>query len=314
MRKDKDGLQGKPRYRMLYTVTALTLSVFLVFALASFLLLNRSMNHLTKRSQEILRETQAQTIKSSTEYIYLLTGQRAVENLATVSPLEIYQAFINREILPFQEEMCREIRAMVERGLNGLDSISVVLLVEPGEGRPPQNVVYLSHDESLVYKATVPGKIVEAIKSGEEYLWMEGGIPEFGLPGEHLVILQPFNPGIPGTTVSIVCTRPMHEEISRIESLLEGERRNNLFFLLTFMAAAMGVLVLVVLILLRQLIISRITRPIERLAGAAARVMEGDLDVEIDVDEKGEFAVLEKAFKNMVESLRRVIEKSLGGQ
>lgn len=306
--------RGKPRYRILYVVTALTLAVFLVFTLAAMLLLNRSMNRLTGKSQEVLLQTQAETIKSSTEYISYFTGQRAVEKLTSLPPEETLGGFIRKEVLPVQRELSQELHSMVDRGLNGLDAILVVLLVDSVGGRPPENVVYLASDERWIYSAQVPVAMVEAIKEGEDYLWFQGGIPELGLSGEHLVILHPFNPIVPNTRISIVCARPMHAEISRIESLLGQEKRGNFAFLLGFLAVAVGVLVVIVLIVLRRLIISRITRPVERLAKVAARVMEGDLDVEVEVHEKGEFAILEEAFKNMLESLRRVIEKSLGGQ
>ncbi len=312
----REGLtdRGKPRYRMLYTVTGLTLAVFLVFTLATILLLNRSMNRLTRKSQEVLLKSQAETIKSSTDYISYFTGQRAVERLTSISPNETLEGFFQKEVLPVQRELSQELRSMVERGLNGLDAILVVLLVEPFGDRPAENVIYLASDERWIYSAQVPEKIVASIKNGDTYLWLEEGIPELGLTGEHLVVLHPFSPLVPYTRIYIVCSRPMHDEITRMESALEQERTSNMAFLLGFLAMAIAVLAVIVLIVLRRLIISRITRPVERLAGAAAKVMEGDLDVEVEVDEKSEFAVLEEAFKNMVESLRRLIEKSIGGQ
>lgn len=314
MRARKAGDNRGSRYRMLYLVTALTLAVFLVFALSSFLLLDFSMARITEKSREILLEAQAETIKSSTDYISYLTGQMAVEKLTSLPAAETLGGFARKEVLPVQREISRELRAMVDRGLNGLDAILVVLLVDRVGDRPPENVVYLASDESWIYSAQVPDDIVAAINEGRDYIWMEGGIPGLGLEGEHLVILHPFKPLVPNTRICIVCFRPMQAEISRMNSLLSRERRNNMVFLLSILVVAMAVLVLITLIMLRRLIVSRITRPVERLAEAAARVMEGDLEVDIKVDERGEFAVLEEAFKNMVESLRKLIEKSLGGQ
>jgi len=56
----------------------------------------------------------------------------------------------------------------------------------------------------------------------------------------------------------------------------------------------------------------RITRPIDELSAAAEEVMEGNLDVEIEVRRGEEFEGLKRAFKDMVESFRRYIAKSVG--
>jgi nitrogen fixation/metabolism regulation signal transduction histidine kinase len=64
---------------------------------------------------------------------------------------------------------------------------------------------------------------------------------------------------------------------------------------------------------LRLMIRKRITEPIDILSAKAGEVMEGNLDVYVMVHKGGEFEGLESAFKEMVESMRAYIEKSVGG-
>jgi len=63
---------------------------------------------------------------------------------------------------------------------------------------------------------------------------------------------------------------------------------------------------------LSYLIRKRITEPIDELAATAEEVMQGDLEVEAKVHEGGEFEGLERAFKEMVDSFRKYIARSVG--
>jgi len=57
----------------------------------------------------------------------------------------------------------------------------------------------------------------------------------------------------------------------------------------------------------------RFTEPIDELSAAAERVMEGDLEVEITVREGEEFEGLKRVFRDMVDSIKRMIERSMEG-
>jgi nitrogen fixation/metabolism regulation signal transduction histidine kinase len=72
------------------------------------------------------------------------------------------------------------------------------------------------------------------------------------------------------------------------------------------------VVILITFFVLSYMIRKRITDPVDQLAAAAEQVNEGNLDVEITVHEGGEFEGLERAFKQMVESWQKYIDKSLG--
>ena len=63
---------------------------------------------------------------------------------------------------------------------------------------------------------------------------------------------------------------------------------------------------------LSYMIRRRITEPVDQLAAAAEQINEGNLDVDIAVHEGGEFEGLERAFKQMVDSWRTYIDKSVG--
>ncbi|MBN2025707.1 MAG: HAMP domain-containing protein, partial [Actinobacteria bacterium] len=70
--------------------------------------------------------------------------------------------------------------------------------------------------------------------------------------------------------------------------------------------------VIITFFVLNYLIRRRITEPIDQLAAEAEEVMEGNLDVEVEVHEGGEFQNLERAFKEMVQSIRKYIIRSTG--
>lgn len=105
--------------------------------------------------------------------------------------------------------------------------------------------------------------------------------------------------------------KPMAEEVAAINRFYDQERRNTMLNL----GLVVGIFVLAVIfvshLILNILIRRRITPPIEQLASSSKRIMEGDLDVNIQVHEGGDFAVLERALKEMLESVRRVFAAAL---
>lgn len=61
------------------------------------------------------------------------------------------------------------------------------------------------------------------------------------------------------------------------------------------------------------LIRREITKPIEELEQVATEVMDGNLDVELEVREGEEFENLKRSFMAMVESIRSIIGRDLRG-
>jgi len=133
------------------------------------------------------------------------------------------------------------------------------------------------------------------------------------MEGEYLITLGKVkSPFIPGLDFTYVGSKPMHDEIAAVNALFDEEMRSANTLMAIALAVTIAFILLVIFLLLNRLIRKRITEPIDRLSGSAEKVMRGDLDVEIGVHDKGEFAGIEYAFREMVRSFRIHIARSVG--
>ena len=69
---------------------------------------------------------------------------------------------------------------------------------------------------------------------------------------------------------------------------------------------------LITFFILKRMIYKQITQPIDELTAVAGEVMDGNLDLEIDIREGEEFETLKRAFLEMLESILTVVNKSIG--
>lgn len=301
------GKSGKAR--ILYLISVLVIAVFVVYALVSWLTFRGSQNRLVEKSREKLIQTQVDNITSTTEYLSSLFIPMFNEKLGELKPQEIASAFANKQISEAQRELNAELKRVSELRIQGQVALLVILMPTPLN---PEPLVILSSDENLVYEWEVPDYLVQAIEDGEPYIWMENGVPELSLQGQYVMVLNRYeDPETRSTTVS-VSVKSMREELAEIEGFFDEERnRINLVMGIVVIGSVVVVFVITFFVL-SYLIRRRITEPIEELAAAAGEVMEGNLDVEIKVHEGGEFEVLERAFKEMVESFRKYIAKAAG--
>ncbi|MGQ9475487.1 MAG: HAMP domain-containing protein [Actinomycetota bacterium] len=105
--------------------------------------------------------------------------------------------------------------------------------------------------------------------------------------------------------------KPMAEEVAAINRFYDQERRTTMLALGLVVGTSVLAVIFVSYFILNILIRRRITLPVERLASSTERIMEGDLDVDIQIHEGGDFAVLERALKEMLESIRRMFAVAL---
>ena len=151
---------------------------------------------------------------------------------------------------------------------------------------------------------------LEAIENGETYIYKEDGIPELGLTGEQLITI-----GLSKAEtldVAVLAVKSMQQKVAEIDSFFSDEQgKINLVMGLVIFGSII-VVILITFFILSYLIGKRITEPVDQLAAAAEQVNEGNLDMEIQVHEGGDFEGLERAFKQMVESWRKYIDKSVG--
>jgi nitrogen fixation/metabolism regulation signal transduction histidine kinase len=91
-----------------------------------------------------------------------------------------------------------------------------------------------------------------------------------------------------------------------------SEKNRSTAIIAAIVGGSVLLIILITFFVLSSLIRRQITKPIDALAAAAGEVMDGNLDVEVEVHPGGDFEDLERAFKEMVDSIRTYIAKSTG--
>ncbi len=94
-------------------------------------------------------------------------------------------------------------------------------------------------------------------------------------------------------------------------AIIELSQKNNRIKINNIIAKSLGVTgsILLVCSILAFRISKKITSPILKLAQAANEIEKGNLDIEVELDSKGEFLTLERNINNMAESLRQSREQ-----
>jgi methyl-accepting chemotaxis protein len=284
--------------------------VMVLSGLATFFLLRNSQQRLIDESIDRLLQIEASNLSSSYDYVVTLLIPEYIEKFATMNPEELFNASLEGEITEIQQIINEDVQDMLDAGLLGVE---IFMMIIPSSMFTSEPVVWASTEESLIYTWEVPEYLAAAIEEGTPYLWMEDGIPELGLEDEYLITLgeveSPFTPGLNFVYVGV---KPMHEEITAINSFFNDEKKSAGLLLGIVLACSIALILLAIFLLLNFLIRKRITEPIGGLSATAEEVMQGDLDVDVEVHEGGDFEGLERVFKQMVESIRAYIARSVG--
>ncbi|MDY6795450.1 MAG: HAMP domain-containing protein [Actinomycetota bacterium] len=314
IRADKKWLEAgfrSSRSRILYQITGLIVAVLAVSGLATFLAVRDSQERLIDNSVEKLMETNTENTYSTYTYVSTsLTGEMEAM-LAETDAREFFQALMDERIVDTQRYINQELARIVE---GGLMDIETVFNLPQNSQVFPETAVVDCDDESLRYTWEVPDRMEE----GEPYIFMEEGIPEPGLNGEYLIVLEQVESSpsqrMGMGTASTAAVIFMAESIAEIEGFYDQERTRINMVLAGVIGGSIPVVSLISFFILSYLIRRGITEPIDELSDAAERVMEGDLDVEVTVHEGGDFQGLERAFKEMVASFRKMIMRSVSEQ
>jgi HAMP domain-containing protein len=308
--KGKDSRFRKKRSRILYEITGLIVVIMIISGLVTFFLVMDSQNKLIDKSIEKVIETEASNMVSTLDYTSTEALTKGAFAMTGANIQQLISDVAQKKMTDTQRAGDQVAKAMVDTGLFNLENISVIV---PPSTFSKEAFVIVSSDESLVYEWKVPDYIIEAMQAGTPYLLLKEGVPELGLEGAQLIILQApelaLAPGFPLFFVSVI---PMQEKIGAINAYYDQERRNVSLTLGLSVFLSIVAVVIIVFFLLSYLIRKRITEPIDELAAEAEEIMEGNVDVDIKVHEGGEFQGLERAFKEMVESIRKYISKSTG--
>jgi methyl-accepting chemotaxis protein len=299
---------SKSRIRVL--MTALTLTVFVIFAVVAFVLLLGSQNRLADKSKDEMIQMVCEDASSSAAslipFVQPMFFKSGADEEGLAKELPKYMA---RELTDGQKEADAALRDLVNQGIMGTSYI--VAIMPPFAPISDKPLVMISSDESLVYNWAVPDDLYQAIQDGTSYIYKPDGIPELGIEKDGLYVIasrigHPLIEGYWG----IVNVISIEDKVAAIDSFLSNERSNSELLFALVMIGCLIAAFLITFFILSRLIRSRITRPIDELAVAADDIMDGKLDVNIQVHEGGDFQVLESAFKEMAESIRMMIERS----
>jgi methyl-accepting chemotaxis protein len=299
---------GKGRSRLLYQITALLVIMLLIIGVTIFLVINGALNRLIEEDKKDRIDSEAQIILNDAEYIVDLQISGLLKAFPSYDVEDVKVAIIEKRISDFQRYINDELKSALDQGLLGSE---VLLLVQPTPlSTLPYPYVLGASEDELMY-TEVPEYVVTGLEEGDSYIYREDGIPELGLEGEYLITLNPLNTPFSTTTLGFVAIRPFYEEIARIDSFYTGERSKVTLLIALVIGIGIVLVFLITFLILRRMIRRQITEPIDELANMAGEVMEGNLEVEINIQEGEEFETLKRAFKEMVNSIKSMLERSL---
>ncbi len=299
----------KARSKIIYEITMLIVVVVLISGVATFFLVRASQDRLVEKSKDKLVETEAGNISSSFNYIVAMQTPVILEKAQGVGMAEYAAAFAQKRLTEAQEFVSDIEAEIIESGALGLERN---LLIINRWQMITASFLFASSDQSMIYNWDVPAYISDAIDEGTPYILMEQGIPELGLEGEYLMVIKKLEDPQLGYVAGFVGIKPMHDEIASIASFYSDEKQNLSLVLASVIGGSLIVVIILSFFVLNYLIRKRIIEPIDELSAAAEQVMEGNLDVDIEVREGEEFEGLKWAFKEMVESFRAFMAKAVG--
>jgi HAMP domain-containing protein len=303
----------RARFRIRYLITALIVAVFLIFGAVALALLISSQNRLVQKSKNELIKTMCEDAYSTAKSFVPFLLPIFMQNASAPDPSNAAK-YLRGELTDGQKAIDATLKKLVDDGLSGMKYLMVIS--KPDSTYTPGGIVLISSDESLVYKWKVPADVIDAITKGKKYIYSKNGIPELGIAKDGLIILQPLID--PGSTTKasnvIVSAKSIKSQVDDINAFVEREQRNTSLLFALVILGCLLIVILVTFFILSFLIRTRITEPIDKLAANAELVMEGDLDANIEIHEGGDFESLERAFKEMVTSIRMMLEKSMGDE
>ena len=305
------------RSRILYEITGLVVILMLASGFLTFFFVNSAFNRLVDKSIDKVVEEQAQTIHTGLKYVADIEVTEILGDYKQYTVEEMIEmtktSMETGEISELSKKATERLLKLVEEDVLGVD-----LILDISLARPPiitEDVILVSTDEEL-FNTKPPEAVLSAIDEakagGPMYVYLEEGLPELGLEGEYLMSLYDMSqvdPLFTGTWgVQFV---PMHETVTDIREFYDSEKTRATWIIALIIGGSVLLVILITVFVLSFLIRREITDPVDTLSAAAGKVMEGNLDVEIEVHEGGDFEGLERAFKEMVESIRSIIARSM---
>ena len=117
-----------------------------------------------------------------------------------------------------------------------------------------------------------------------------------------------------GSSSAYVATVSLHDKVVTINDFYNKQKRDSAILLVLIVLISALLLSLLSFFALRHLIRKFITKPIDELSTVADEVIEGNLDVEIEIRSGEEFEGLKTAFRELLETFRTTISKSVSDE
>ena len=309
MSEEKKAGLGKGRSRLLYQITLILVIVLVIIGVTVFLVVNSALDRLIEEDKQDRIDSEAQIIYNDAVYISEIQLGQMLVDFPDMDVAEIIAAVKEKKMHEFIVYANEGLKEGVDAGMLGAEA---VMIVDPtGSTSLGYPFAMACSNDDLTYEE-IPTYIITAFEENENFIYRKEGIPELGFEGEYLVTLVSLRPqGIPSEYV-FLGIRPFDEEIARIDDFYSSERNRLTWILALVIGGGIVLIFLITFLILQRMINKQITQPIDELTAAAGEVMEGNLDVEINIREGEEFETLKRAFREMLTSIRDILNKSMG--
>jgi nitrogen fixation/metabolism regulation signal transduction histidine kinase len=292
--------------RVLYQMTAFLVILFILSGLAVFFSFNAVRNHQFEDSVDYLVTFNAESASETYEYINDWFNELASLTIAPPDPARAARALREKLVTPTIDYYNKWMKRMIDEGFLDTDLMFAVALPSP---LTPEPLVFISSDESMLYTWVIPEYLIEAIEGEESYLYLTEGIPELGMNDETLVFIRRQFGNI--MNAAYLGIGSLHESVVEINEFYDRQRRDSAVSLALIILVSAILLSLLSFFGLRYLIRKYITEPIDELSSVAEKVIDGDLDVKVEIRSGEEFERLQTAFMGLVEAFRNMIQKSI---
>ncbi len=310
MAEKKSTVMGRKRSRILYEITALVVILMVASGLAIFIFVNNAFDRMVEKSVDKVVDEKAQTIHTGLGYISQSMAEKVMGDISSFTQeqlAEMNRAMVEGKPSQFTVAATESLKQLVEEKVLGLE-----LVVEVD----PDDLIIITTDDSLAF-TELPQEVLSAVEEAEDegktYVYMEDGMPALGLEGEYLMSfydMSQVTPILRGYRGFHFVS--MHETVAEINDFYNSEKDRATLSIGLIVGGSVLLAIIIIFFVLSYLIRRQITDPIDALVSASGEVMEGNLDVEVEVHEGGDFESLERAFKEMVNSIREYIAKSTG--
>ncbi len=300
------------RSRFLYEATAYLVILFILSGLAIFFSFAAIRDGQFNSSVDNLITDSANVLSEAFDNVSPLLLELSATTLPPFDPQEPIRAILERQINEYVHFSDVWMQKIIDEG--ALSANRMFLIAMPSAFIQQAEIV-MSSDESLIYNWPVPDYLQQAINDNRLYVYLPRGIPELGMNDESLVIIKKMegmvNLSFPSAFVGV---GSIHEKVAAINDFYNNQKKDSTILMVLIMLISALLLSLLSFFALRYLIRKRITKPVDELSAAAEEVMEGNLDVEIEINKGEEFEGLKYAFKELLEALRAFISQSVKGE